>query len=256
MAGISSAGDIAVFDDRDRMGEAAARDIAAALREVLDERGSARLMFAAAPSQSETLAALVCEPGIDWGRVTAFHLDEYLGLAPDAPQRFGSWLRDALFDRLPFGAVHTIDTRLDPADAVTRYADLLAEAPIDIVCLGIGVNGHLAFNDPPVARFDDDRLVKVVCLDETCRRQQVADGCFPTLEEVPPTAITVTIPAILGARRLFCMVPGSMKAEALRATIVDPISTACPSTVLRTHPACSIYADAEAAALLPPTPAA
>jgi glucosamine-6-phosphate deaminase len=256
MAGISGTADIAVFDDRQRMGAAAARDIATALRAVLAERGSARMMFAAAPSQSETLDALVREPGIDWSRVTAFHLDEYLGLAPDAPQRFGTWLRHALFDRLPFGAVHLIDPDLGPDAAAERYADLLAAAPLDVVVLGIGVNGHLAFNDPPVARFDDDRIVKVVQLDETCRRQQVEDGCFAALEDVPPTALTVTIPAILGARRLFCVVPGASKAEALRATALDPISTACPSTVLRTHPACAVYADAAAAALLPRVPAA
>jgi glucosamine-6-phosphate deaminase len=238
------------------MGEAAARDVAEHLRAVLAEARTARMMFAAAPSQAEVLAALVAEPDIDWSRVTAFHLDEYLGLAADAPERFGTWLRNALFDRLPFQAVHCIDPDRGAAAAVSDYAALISAAPIDIVCLGIGVNGHLAFNDPPVARFDDEQFVKIVELDETCRQQQVADGCFPTLGDVPESAITVTIPAIMNARRLICVVPGRLKAEALRATVIDPINTACPSTVLRTHPACSIYADAEAASLLALTPAA
>lgn len=242
---------IEVFEDRAAMGSAAASAIAEHLRTLLAGQPTVRMMFAAAPSQAETLDALVREPGIDWSRVSAFHLDEYLGLPPDAPQRFASWLRSALFDRLPFGAVHTIDPGDDAPATVAEYADRLGEAPIDIVCLGIGVNGHLAFNDPPVARFEEEALVKVVELDAICRQQQVDDDCFASLEAVPTSAITVTIPAILRAHRLFCIVPGSAKAPALRATALDPISTACPSTVLRTHPACTIYADRAAAALVP-----
>ena len=242
--------ELAVFGDRTSMGEAAARDFAAELRAVLSRAGTARVMFAAAPSQQETVAALVAEPDIDWSRVTAFHLDEYLGLRQDAPERFGTWLQNALFDRLPFGAVHYIKPDVDPAAAVSDYAALISAAPIDIVCLGIGVNGHIAFNDPPVARFDDPELVKVVRLDETCRRQQVSDGCFAQLDDVPQSAVTVTIPAIMSAHRIICVVPGPLKAESLRATVLDPISVSCPSTILRTHPACSIYADTEAVALL------
>lgn len=242
--------ELRIFPDRDLMGAAAGHDTASQLRKVLAERGSARVVFAAAQSQLEALTALAGEPEIDWGRVTAFHMDEYLGLAPDAPERFGNWLREALFDKVPFAAVHYIDADIDPAAAVADYAALLAEAPIDIVVLGIGMNGHIAFNDPPVADFDDPEPVKVVLLDETCRIQQVEDGCFAEFDDVPQSAITVTIPTLLGAGRLFCVVPGSFKAEALRATMLEPISTAWPSTILRTHPACTIYADADAAALL------
>jgi glucosamine-6-phosphate deaminase len=244
------AADLRIFPDRDLMGAAAGHDIASQLREVLGEKGSARVVFAAAPSQLETLTTLAAEPGIDWGLVTAFHMDEYLGLSQDAPERFGNWLREALFDRVPFAAVHYIDADADPADAIADYSALLAEAPIDIVVLGIGMNGHIAFNDPPVADFNDPVAVKVVLLDETCRIQQVEDGCFAAFDDVPESAITVTIPTLLAASRLLCIVPGSLKAEALRATMLEPISTEWPSTILRTHPNTTIYADADAAALL------
>jgi len=241
-----------VLPNRQVLGEAAAHDIAHRLRKTLAERGHARVIFAAAPSQSETLATLIRQPGIDWSQVTAFHLDEYLDLPPEAPERFGNWLREALFDRLPFAAVHYIDTITpdSPAASAAGYAKLLLERPIDIACLGIGMNGHLAFNDPPVADFDDPEPVKPVHLDLACREQQVADGCFDTLADVPESAITVTIPTLMSAAHLFCMVPGRLKAEAVRATIEAPLNTEWPSTILRTHQSCAIYTDVHSAALL------
>jgi glucosamine-6-phosphate deaminase len=241
-----------VLPDRRALGETAADAIARRLRLILADQDHARMIFAAAPSQSETLAALIRQPGVDWTRVTAFHMDEYLDLPPEAPERFGNWLRTALFHRLPFAAVHCIDTTApgSPQSSADRYAALLRERPIDIVCLGIGVNGHLAFNDPPVADFDDPETVKVVSLDRACREQQVADGCFPTLAEVPREAVTVTIPALMKAAHLFCMVPGALKAEAVRATIEAPLSTQWPSTILRTHRSCTLYADPQSASLL------
>jgi len=240
-----------VLPDRRALGGMAARDTARRLRRTLADQGHARMIFAAAPSQAETLAALVREPGIDWSRVTAFHMDEYLDLPPEAPQRFGNWLREALFGRVPFGAVHYIDTTVPgPPRTAAAYAELLLQQPVDIVCLGIGVNGHLAFNDPPVADFDDPETVKPVSLDRTCRAQQVTDGCFDALDDVPRTAITVTIPALMNAAHLFCVVPGALKAAAVRATFEAPLSTAWPSTVLRTHPSCAIYTDPQAALLL------
>jgi glucosamine-6-phosphate deaminase len=239
--------DLRIHPDREQLGAAAAADIAAELRSVLESQGSARMIFASAPSQSETLAALAEQSRIDWTKVTAFHMDEYLGLPPDAPQKFATWLREAFFDRVPLGAVHYIDAERSGQESADAYAELLREAPIDIVCLGIGVNGHIAFNDPPVADFNDPVAVKVVELDETSRVQQVQDGLFPTVDDVPRRAITLTVPTLMSGRRLFCMVPGVLKAEALRATVNEPVSTAWPSTVLRTHPRCTVYADAAAA---------
>jgi glucosamine-6-phosphate deaminase len=224
---------------------AAAQDIATALRASLEQQDRVRIVFASAPSQTETLATLAATPGIDWRRVTAFHMDEYIGLPVDAPQRFGLWLNSHLFDQVEIGAVHLIDPGGDPGAQAEAYADLLDEDSIDIVCLGIGVNGHIAFNDPPIADFDDPVSVKTVTLDEVSRRQQVDDQCFETLSDVPKTAITLTIPALMRARRLFCMVPGERKRAAIRSTLTGPISTACPASILRTHPNCTLYLDAE-----------
>jgi glucosamine-6-phosphate deaminase len=190
------------------------------------------------------LDALVAQPGIDWHRVTAFHMDEYLGLAEDAPQRFGLWLRRAIFDKLPFAATHLLSPGNDPDAAAAEYARLLDEAPIDIVCLGIGANGHLAFNDPP-ADLNDSASVKIVALDDACRQQQVDDRCFATFADVPARALTLTIPRLLAADRLFCCVPGAMKREAVRRTLIDPISGDCPATALRTHSHCILYLDSD-----------
>ncbi|MFD2647352.1 glucosamine-6-phosphate deaminase [Devosia albogilva] len=234
-----------VYDTREMMGAAAAQEVAEALRAALKRQASVRMVFAAAPSQAQMLAALCASPDIDWGRVTAFHMDEYIGLAPDAPERFARWLDDNLFGRVPFAQVHRIRPEPDPAGAAARYSELLAEAPIDFVCLGIGVNGHIAFNDPPVADFNDPMDVKIVTLDDECRQQQVDDECFATIDDVPEQAITLTVPRLLRAGRLFCVVPGRLKREAVRATLHDPISTKCPATILREHAACTLYLDAE-----------
>jgi glucosamine-6-phosphate deaminase len=228
------------------MGRQAASDIANDLRQRLARQHHVRILFAAAPSQSEMLAALVSAPNIDWPRVTAFHMDEYLGLSPDAPQQFGNWLRRAIFDRLPFGAIHLIRSQTgpsaDPESAAAEYALLLDQAPIDLVCLGIGVNGHLAFNDPP-ADLHDPAMVKVVQLDAACRKQQVDDGLFATLADVPERALTVTIPTLLRAHRLYCCVPGESKREAVRRALTDPIGPDFPATALRLHPHCALYLD-------------
>jgi glucosamine-6-phosphate deaminase len=177
------------------MGACAAADIASEIRACLGRQPSVRMIFAAAPSQSEMLGALRLQKDIDWSRVTAFHMDEYLGLAADAPQRFGLWLRRAIFDHLPFAAVHLIQPGDNPDQAAADYAAKLNAAPIDIVCCGIGANGHLAFNDPP-ADFEDPLTVKVVKLDMKCRQQQVDDRCFARLDDVPTRALTITIPGL------------------------------------------------------------
>jgi glucosamine-6-phosphate deaminase len=230
------------FPDRETMGEAAAQDIAEAMTKRLASQPDVRMIFASAPSQATTLRALAGQPGIDWGRVTAFHMDEYIGLDAAAPQRFGNWLREVLFDRVPIGTAHLID----PDAPIERYAELLAAAPIDILCLGIGVNGHLAFNDPP-ADFDDPALAKIVELDHVSRQQQVDDGCFGSFDEVPSRAITLTIPALLSAAELFCMVPGAAKRAAVTKALYGPISGELPASALRTHRQCTIYVDKESA---------
>ena len=236
-----------IAKSRTAMGQKAAEDIADELRRRQQIQQNIRIIFAAAPSQSEMLAALIPQPGIDWSRITAFHMDEYLGLAPDAPQRFGLWLRRAIFDRLPFGAVHLIEPGSNPEATAAAYADALAAAPIDIVLCGIGSNGHLAFNDPP-AGLDDPDDVKVVALDTACRQQQVDDRCFERFEDVPTHAITLTIPRLLAADRIFCCVPGALKKVAVRRTLEDPISDMVPATALRTHSNWSLYLDQDSAA--------
>ena len=236
-----------IANTRVEMGQKAAEDIARELRQRLQNEKTVRIIFAAAPSQSEMLTALIPQPGIDWSRITAFHMDEYIGLAPDAPQRFGLWLRRAIFDRLPFAAVHLIEPGTNPEATAAAYADLLAAAPIDIVLCGIGANGHLAFNDPP-AGLDDPDDVKVVALDTACRQQQVDDRCFERFEDVPTHAITLTIPRLLAADRIFCCVPGALKKVAVRRTLQDPINDMVPATALRTHSNWSLYLDKDSAA--------
>jgi glucosamine-6-phosphate deaminase len=232
-----------VFADRRAMGQAAGADAAECFRKLLATQRNVRAIFAAAPSQNETLDALAAAQGIDWSRVTAFHMDEYIGLAADAPQRFGRYLRDHIFTRVRPGIVHFIDSTNAIDAECRRYAALLRQAPIDVVLLGIGENGHIAFNDPPVARFDDPELIKPVELDESCRRQQVNDGCFPTFESVPTHALTLTIPALMSGAHLFCSVPGPTKRAAVARTLNGPIATECPSTVLRRHADCTLYVD-------------
>lgn len=234
---------VKVFDTRAAMGAAAGEDVSNLLRALLANKRTVRMIFAAAPSQNETLEALAAASGIEWSRVTAFHMDEYIGLTPDAPQRFGRYLSNHLFDRVQPGKVHLIDSTRPPAEECRRYSQLLQEASIDIVCLGIGENGHIAFNDPPVADFDDKAWIKPVELDLACRQQQVNDGCFATLADVPTHALTLTIPALMSGRHLFCSVPGPTKRQAVAQTLAGTISTECPSTVLRRHPACTLYVD-------------
>jgi glucosamine-6-phosphate deaminase len=235
-----------IASSRQELGQQAASDIAAELRERLARQPLVRVIFAAAPSQSEMLDNLVATPGIAWDRIIAFHMDEYLGLPPDAPQRFSAYLDRKLFSRVPFASIHIIQPEGDPQRVADNYAASLAEAAIDIVCCGIGANSHLAFNDPP-ANFDDPCDVKIVSLDDVCRQQQVDDLCFDRFDQVPTHAITLSVPRLLRADRIFCCVPGSLKSEAVRATLEGPISNNCPSSALRLHPNCKLYLDTESA---------
>jgi len=235
-----------ISESRNGMAERAAKDIAQEIRACLAKQPGVRMIFAAAPSQSEMLSALRNEKDIDWSRVTAFHMDEYLDLQADAPQRFGLWLRQAIFDHLPFAAVHLLEPGDDPAQTASEYAAQLNAAPIDVVCCGIGSNGHLAFNDPP-ADFDDPLTVKIVHLDTQCRQQQVDDRCFAALSLVPTRALTITVPRLLAGRTIFCTVPGELKKEAVRRALLDPIDPMCPASALRRHPRCALYLDSDSA---------
>jgi glucosamine-6-phosphate deaminase len=234
---------VEVYASRSDLGAAAAYDVANTMKELLKHKGQIRMVFAAAPSQNEFLSTLKSIEGIDWPRVTAFHMDEYIGLPMDAPQRFGTFLCRGLFDEVKPGEVHLIDSSSDIDAECQRYSRLIQETPIDIVCLGIGENGHIAFNDPPVADFEEEALVKSVELDLACRKQQVNDGCFGALGDVPTHALTLTIPALFAGAHLYCMVPGVTKTAAVKRTLNGLISTECPSTILRRHSDCTLYVD-------------
>lgn len=238
-----------IASSREELGRTAARNIASTLREVLAKQGSARIIFAAAPSQSNMLEALALEPNIDWTLVTAFHMDEYLGLPAHAPQRFSEFLHREIFSRVPFAAVHIIDPGTDPQRTVRDYAALLNEAPIDLLLCGIGSNAHLAFNDPP-ALFEDPADVKIVQLDDACRQQQVDDLCFDRFEDVPTEAITLSIPRLLRADHVFCCVPGTLKADAVRDSLEGPITGEVPASILRLHPSVKLYLDEDSASKL------
>ncbi|MBP1967835.1 glucosamine-6-phosphate deaminase [Paenibacillus aceris] len=236
---------VRIYENRAELGKAAGSHVADKMKELLGSNNRIRMVFAAAPSQNEFLQTLKAIEGIDWSRVTVFHMDEYIGLAKEASQRFGTFLQERLFDEVKPGEVHLIDSSGDLDEECQRYAGLLGEAPIDIVCLGIGENGHIAFNDPPVADFNDTSLVKSVELEQPCRQQQVNDGCFASLQDVPTHALTLTIPALFSSAHLYCMVPGKTKTAAVHQTLNDAISTSCPSTILRKHPDCTLYLDTD-----------
>ncbi|SDO56958.1 glucosamine-6-phosphate deaminase [Paenibacillus sp. yr247] len=236
---------VKVYENREELGRAAGMEVAKRIKELLSTQQSVRIIFAAAPSQNEFLKTLVREEEIEWSRITSFHMDEYIGLEKNSPQRFSAFLRNGVFDIVKPGTVHLIDSSGSIEQESARYANLLQEAPIDIVCMGIGENGHIAFNDPPVADFQDPKLIKPVELDEACRRQQVNDGCFPAMNDVPTHALTLTIPALMSGAALFCMVPGTTKYAAVQQTLGGTISTNCPASILRTHPNCTLYVDVD-----------
>jgi len=242
---------IRLFSDRRMLGVAAAADAAKVMRKLLSQQQELNIIFGAAPSQNEFLEALCTEKDIDWSCVNAFHMDEYLKLPADAPQGFGTFLKERIFGRLPFRSVNYLNGNCDDADReCERYASLLRQYPADIVCMGIGENGHVAFNDPHVALFDDPKLVKVVDLDGKCRMQQVNDGCFSTIDEVPTHALTLTVPALMRGKYLFCMVPAITKAWAVYHTVNDAVSETIPATCLRNHENATLYIDADSASLL------
>jgi len=237
---------VRIFEDRQSLGSAAAEDFFQKVKVILETKEFANIVFASAPSQNEFLAALSVMP-VEWNRVNAFHMDEYVGLPSDAPQGFGTFLKERLFDKVTCREVHYINGNSDPEEECKRYAALLLKYPTDIVCFGIGENTHLAFNDPHVANFKDPEIVKVVDLDNDCRLQQVNDGCFTSLEEVPTHAITITIPALFETKSAIAVVPGKLKANAIYNTLNSIISEQYPSTILRIHPDTTLYIDINSA---------
>jgi glucosamine-6-phosphate deaminase len=240
-----------VYESRPKMGAAAAAVVAAELRALIEARGRAVAILASAPSQNEFLAVLAETPGIDWSRVVGFHLDEYLGMNDDAPQSFRRFLIDRLTSKVALSAFHGLRGELEDGAAESkRYGELLAADPPDFAVLGIGENGHLAFIDPPFCDFEDPQPVKVVELDEVCRAQQVNDGAFATIEDVPRHALSLTIPTIMARPRLFAIVPGPAKREAIKQTIEGPVSTTCPASILQRHPDAHLFIDRDSASLL------
>lgn len=235
-----------IYDTRQAAGAAAGKAIGDAIRTMLREKETLNMIFAAAPSQNEVLEALVADQEIPWDRINAFHMDEYIGLPEDAPQRFGMFLENAIFGKVAFRSVNYIDSNATDIQAeCDRYTRLLLENPVDIVCLGIGENGHVAFNDPGVADFADPALVKVARLDNVCRQQQVNDGCFASIDLVPTHALTLTIPALTQAKAMFCTVPAATKRWAVKRTLDGSISEECPATILRKHPSAKLYCDSD-----------
>jgi len=232
------------YPNRSELGQHAAERAAHTLRTVITAHGSARIMLAAAPSQLSTLTALVEQPDIDWSKVTSFHMDDYIGLPNDAPQGFGNWLDRVIFDNVFDARFHRIHTSGSGADEADRYSRLMGEEPFDLVLLGLGVNCHLAFNDPP-AQFSGPLGAKVTKLDAMSRQQQVDEGHFVGIHEVPTHAITVTIPRLLNAHTIIASVPGRSKRQAVDDTLNRPVSGAYPGTALRTHPCVYLYLDQE-----------
>ncbi|HEY9002999.1 MAG TPA: glucosamine-6-phosphate deaminase [Mucilaginibacter sp.] len=242
---------VKVYQDRAKMGEAAASAVGEQIVKLLSQQEYANVVFASAPSQNEFLSALIKQTGIDWKRVNAFHVDEYIGLPENAPQKFGAFLNEKIFKYLPFRTLNYINgTAPDSFAECGRYAELLQQYPSDIVCLGIGENGHLAFNDPHVADLNDPVRVKIVDLDFECRRQQVTDGTFDNLNSVPKLAITLTIPALMAGKHVYGIVPGKNKTIAVYNTLYKKISEQCPASVLRRHPDAVLFLDEDSAALI------
>lgn len=242
---------VEIFPSRIEMGKKVAADVSMKIKELLTQKDEVNIIFAAAPSQEELLQFLVADSDIDWSSVNAFHMDEYIGLSPDAPQGFGNFLRERIFDRVPFRSVNYLNGQaLDATKECNRYAALLQEYKVDIVCLGIGENGHIAFNDPVVADFNDPLAVKVVELDIMCRQQQVNENCFTDFALVPTHAFTVTIPSLMKADYMFCTVPAINKANAVKMTLSDSVSELCPATILRTKENVKLYLDDKSSSLI------
>ena len=238
-----------IFETVEQMGQAAAEAGAEVIRAAIVERGSARIIVATGSSQFTVLGALVKQPGIDWTRVTGFHLDEYLGLPMSHPASFRGYLKERFVDKVPLAAFHYLDGENDAAAECERVGKLLQEAPIDVAFVGIGENGHLAFNDPP-ADFETEKPYLIVNLDDACRSQQLGEGWFPTFDDVPSQAISMSIKQILKSKRIICSVPDERKAQAVANSVQGSVTPDVPASILQTHPATTLFLDKPAASQL------
>ncbi len=243
---------VKIMPTRDEMGKVAAQDIYNRIKLLLSEKPEINMIFAAAPSQNDVLEALIAYSDIEWNRINAYHMDEYIGLEKDqADKSFGCYLTEHIFGRVPFKSINLINaTATDAKAECERYTKILNDNPTDIVVMGIGENGHIAFNDPWVAKFDDEYVVKVVDLDEVWRQEQVDDGCFESIDRVPKQAMTLTCPTLVKAPHLFCIVPAKTKAQAVERTLNGEISEDCPATILRLQNDATLYLDGDSSALL------
>ena len=242
---------VLVYETREQMGRAAYELYRQKIGTLLASQERVRAIFAAAHSQDDFLRCMAQDETLDFSRIEAFHMDEYIGLQDDASQKFSTFLTQAIFSRRPFGQVHLLRSNVeDPEAECRRYAALLQAAPMDIVSLGIGENGHIAFNDPHVALFDDPQTVKITTLDEPCRQQQVNDGEFASIDRVPRRALTLTVPALLACRTIVGIVPLDRKAKAVHDALYGPIAESCPASVLRTHDDATLLLDRGAACTL------
>ncbi len=240
--------EVKAFDSALEMGRTASKYVVSNITKAIDLKGEARIILATGASQFAFLDSLRTATDILWERVTVFHLDEYLGMSDNHPASFRRYLRERILDHVRPGKMHFLEADArDIKKEINRYTSLLIEKPIDIACIGIGENGHIAFNDPPVADFNDPLLVKKVELDEACRNQQLGEGWFADLNEVPTHALTLTVPAIVRSEVISCVVPDERKVEAVRETLYGVISENCPATILRTHNNAVLWLDKDSA---------
>ena len=240
-----------VYAKQDDLAADAARLVQAHLAQCLAERGEASAILATGNSQIHFLDELIKLGGVDWSKLTLFHMDEYLGIDANHQASFGRYMRERVEGRVQPRAFHYLDGNADqPLNECARYADLLQAQEIDLCCLGVGENGHIAFNDPHVAEFDDPWAVKVVSLDLKCRQQQVNEGHFPGVDQMPQFAYTLTIPTLCAVRKMICIAPEKRKAQAVHNALREAVSTSCPASYLRQQPQAVLLLDADSAALL------
>lgn len=240
---------VQVYGTMEIMGEEAAEFVASKIQSVIEEKGHANLMLATGASQFTFLDALRNSDSLDWSKINTFHLDEYIGLSPDHKASFRKYLHERIIDEVqPKEAYFLKGDAVDISQEIERYENLLKRHPIDVACIGIGENGHIAFNDPPIADFEDPQLVKVVELDAKSRQQQVGEGWFGSIKEVPEQALSLTIPAIMESNVISCVVPDSRKVQAVHEALYGPITTDCPASILRTHPNAVLFLDEQSAA--------
>lgn len=240
---------IEIFPDKFALGRAAARRAAALIRQAIDARGRARILAATGNSQLQFLDALTREPDVNWSEVEMFHLDEYVGLSADHPASFRKYLFERFIAKTRLGRYHLLDAERDAERTVRDEGAALAAAPVDVAFAGIGENGHLAFNDPP-ADFQTEQPYLIVRLDEACRRQQVGEGWFPTLADVPERAISISIRQLMKADEIVCVVPEARKADAVKRCLEGPVTPLAPASILQTHPRATVFLDRDSAGRL------